>query len=256
LIFLHFVEQRMRAFKSDVIRSEDEQDHLGLYLKHNHYTLHAEKMRGNTDTRITFTGYRSEIDRFFYERMLDPATPCPLKQDTPRRLLEIIEFLSKTSQQGRAQIASFLLDLDGDWRQRLAKFIDEEFVQQPTTRRPQPLSTHGGVNLTMYCWTKSSMPRDTAQALNHTRAVLLVNGDDRRLLIELGYGTDGLLKDVSWQWVDKAGIPESHLPKLWADAEKLRKTRVSKVKAERKIGRNGPCPCGSGKKYKKCCLGR
>lgn len=23
-----------------------------------------------------------------------------------------------------------------------------------------------------------------------------------------------------------------------------------------KIGRNTPCPCGSGKKYKKCCLGR
>jgi len=22
------------------------------------------------------------------------------------------------------------------------------------------------------------------------------------------------------------------------------------------IGRNDPCPCGSGKKYKKCCLGR
>ncbi len=26
------------------------------------------------------------------------------------------------------------------------------------------------------------------------------------------------------------------------------------VKAEAKIGRNDPCPCGSGKKYKKCCL--
>jgi preprotein translocase subunit SecA len=25
------------------------------------------------------------------------------------------------------------------------------------------------------------------------------------------------------------------------------------VRAERKIGRNEPCPCGSGKKYKKCC---
>ncbi len=23
-----------------------------------------------------------------------------------------------------------------------------------------------------------------------------------------------------------------------------------------KLGRNAPCPCGSGKKYKKCCLGR
>ena len=25
------------------------------------------------------------------------------------------------------------------------------------------------------------------------------------------------------------------------------------VVAEKKIGRNDPCPCGSGKKYKKCC---
>ena len=24
-------------------------------------------------------------------------------------------------------------------------------------------------------------------------------------------------------------------------------------KAEKKVGRNDPCPCGSGKKYKKCC---
>lgn len=23
-----------------------------------------------------------------------------------------------------------------------------------------------------------------------------------------------------------------------------------------KIGRNDPCPCGSGKKYKKCCMGK
>jgi len=26
------------------------------------------------------------------------------------------------------------------------------------------------------------------------------------------------------------------------------------VREEAKIGRNDPCPCGSGKKYKKCCL--
>ncbi|MDH3723790.1 MAG: SEC-C metal-binding domain-containing protein, partial [Desulfobacteraceae bacterium] len=24
-------------------------------------------------------------------------------------------------------------------------------------------------------------------------------------------------------------------------------------RAEKKVGRNAPCPCGSGKKYKKCC---
>ena len=25
------------------------------------------------------------------------------------------------------------------------------------------------------------------------------------------------------------------------------------VRREKKVGRNDPCPCGSGKKYKKCC---
>ena len=28
------------------------------------------------------------------------------------------------------------------------------------------------------------------------------------------------------------------------------------VRRETKIGRNAPCPCGSGKKYKRCCMGR
>jgi len=28
------------------------------------------------------------------------------------------------------------------------------------------------------------------------------------------------------------------------------------VRDEPKIGRNDPCPCGSGKKYKKCCLNK
>lgn len=27
----------------------------------------------------------------------------------------------------------------------------------------------------------------------------------------------------------------------------------NKVLAKKKIGRNDPCPCGSGKKYKNCC---
>ena len=37
----------------------------------------------------------------------------------------------------------------------------------------------------------------------------------------------------------------------------LRKRLVSEgTKEENKVGRNDPCPCGSGKKYKKCCLTR
>lgn len=43
---------------------------------------------------------------------------------------------------------------------------------------------------------------------------------------------------------------------------KLQGTRISDgmdqpyVRSERKIGRNEPCPCGSGKKYKHCCMNK
>ncbi len=37
---------------------------------------------------------------------------------------------------------------------------------------------------------------------------------------------------------------------------KLHYMKVSSVKKTAKVGRNNPCPCGSGKKYKKCCLNK
>ena len=54
----------------------------------------------------------------------------------------------------------------------------------------------------------------------------------------------------------KEGIPLDQLPAVTEPArqehEPLLAAAASAV--NRKIGRNEPCPCGSGKKYKKCCL--
>jgi len=36
------------------------------------------------------------------------------------------------------------------------------------------------------------------------------------------------------------------------DGEEIERTKPQPVRAEQKIGRNDPCPCGSGKKYKNC----
>ena len=46
-----------------------------------------------------------------------------------------------------------------------------------------------------------------------------------------------------------------------AEEEAIRKAKQQrdedpekyKLKADQTVGRNDPCPCGSGKKYKKCC---
>ncbi len=48
------------------------------------------------------------------------------------------------------------------------------------------------------------------------------------------------------QWKDI--YTEEELKKFYKDQKES-----TTIRKEKKIGRNDPCPCGSGKKYKKCC---
>ena len=48
------------------------------------------------------------------------------------------------------------------------------------------------------------------------------------------------------QW--KEIYSEEELKKLYKEQKES-----TTIRKEKKIGRNDPCPCGSGKKYKKCC---
>jgi len=40
----------------------------------------------------------------------------------------------------------------------------------------------------------------------------------------------------------------------WRDQERQSSRAQNPLLAETSVGRNDPCPCGSGKKFKKCCL--
>lgn len=69
--------------------------------------------------------------------------------------------------------------------------------------------------------------------------------------------TEERLKEVSsifeengWKFV--AGL-EPDEPEDISDLKLLLNT-PKPAKAEKKIGRNEPCPCGSGKKFKNCCM--
>jgi uncharacterized protein len=46
-----------------------------------------------------------------------------------------------------------------------------------------------------------------------------------------------------------------HVRRMWDHWAPKRRASAEALRARGQIGRNDPCPCGSGKKYKKCCLG-
>ena len=74
--------------------------------------------------------------------------------------------------------------------------------------------------------------------------------------VSLGFDKELLYKNMvaakaDWlyelpQW--KEIYSEEELKKLYKEQKES-----GTIRKEKKIGRNDPCPCGSGKKYKKCC---
>ena len=75
------------------------------------------------------------------------------------------------------------------------------------------------------------------------------------------------IKATVVEWLFKVEVVQESTPavrrSLWADARESRGESAAPIATARpavrnasgqKVGRNDPCPCGSGKKYKKCCL--
>lgn len=251
LIFLHFLEQRMNSFLSEVIQTDDELDHLGMYLKHNNYVSYANNLKDAPGTRINFHGYRLDIDNYFSEQLINPELPSPLTQKMPVRLMEIIDVLSTNQQKGRARISSFLLDCAEECRKTIIDNIDLVLVKQKENKRPLPLSLYGDVKLTVFCWQESFFPRDEKFVLEHSRSAMLAVNDTTRLVIELFYSDELILEKVEWSDISIDEIPSLEMHRLNDLVNDLKKSRIRKAG---KLGRNDPCSCGSGKKYKKCCI--
>ena len=108
--------------------------------------------------------------------------------------------------------------------------------------------TVNGFLVSAFCDLKAVDTIDTIRAAFDADAVnLSIAGDEEDVEIALGLR-------------EKRDTPQPRYDQTFQDA--LARSRWDKddtwqVQAPRqvaKIGRNEPCPCGSGKKYKKCCL--
>lgn len=256
LEFLHFVQQRKEAFKSKILQLDDELDHLGLYLLHNHYAMHAGDLAGGPNAQLQFLGYREEIDKLFNRRLLEGPVPSPLRQKMPVGMANLLDLLQASAKKGRSAIAAYLLDVSGEWRDRLFDTLVQE-VAQDDQKQPRPFSTYGEIRLTAVPWTPHWGRPSAEDSRNHVKAIMVMNNEPDRVLLDLSYSENGHLVGADWQFLQRSDITLFELPILQAKAESLRESRLRKAVATKgRIGRNDKCPCGSAKKFKKCCLGK
>ncbi len=271
LIFLHYLETRLAAATLEKLWLNDELDHLGLYLGHNDYGAYARDDADGRDLDAVFAlGARATVDAHFMPHPPWGQVSGPLRQDMPPRFEELVDLLANSGQLGRARVASYLLDSGGDLRTKFDSLIGNELERQKEIRRPLPLSLYGRERegITVVCWSPWTGARRPGMALEHTQAVVIVGRESGRLLLEVVANADGRLVDVHWDWIRLDRIDQSRRSALAQYVDHLRQQRVAVASmdhegrqqttgaARRKIGRNDPCPCQSGLKYKKCCLKR
>ena len=82
---------------------------------------------------------------------------------------------------------------------------------------------------------------------------MLLAQEPDRWLIELFFTADGNLWQVEPSLFTTADLTVAERAQLAPQVEFLRTQRIESTTRKRKLGPNDLCPCGSGKKYKKCC---
>lgn len=251
LVFLHFVEKRMSAAQSALVDVDDELDHLGLYLRENDYAEYVARLSGKGPGRVTFEGYRKAVDDY-YSAVFRGESVRPPRQNMPDRLAEVVEFLGSSLVPGRAEATSFLLDGGASNRAAIAKGIDQQLLANRELKRPRPLSTHDDHAFTLFVWSPP-VTRDAKLAREHALIVSAVFNEHGRPLLELQYSDQDVLVSVYWRHVDMTELSFTDVKRVIQLAEGMRAQRIRAAQKHGKLGPNEPCPCGSGKKYKRCC---
>src|SRR5947207_3328077 len=124
-----------------------------------------------------------------------------LRQNMPRRLKDIVDFLAKTALPKRSRVSSLLLNCAGDARSNVTSAIGEILKAQSEIQRSKPLSTYGDIKITLFCWQEGLLERKKDFALDHARAAMLVAQDKERLLLELSFDTSERLIDVNYTFL-------------------------------------------------------
>ena len=168
------------------------------------------------------------------------------------RLVSFAEIVSESDTTGPV---AFLGRLDHDGRTYL---IRDLYCANPQCACSQ-------VHLEFLSYTPPSAPGGKAVAKPHLLACVSLTGDVRVEQALVGTNAQAavllaawwpdhreVLGDLKWRYgkIKEIGRRSMPIGKLLAtDAPMTREPRLS----EGRPGRNDPCPCGSGKKYKKCC---
>ncbi|MFN0133702.1 MAG: hypothetical protein ACKVW3_14385 [Phycisphaerales bacterium] len=200
--FMHFVQERLRAFASPHVRMADELDHLGAYLVHSAYVYYAGKIGGEA-TSLAWHGYRDAIDRYYHDLLVGNTAVLP-SQALPQEIHAINECLASQAKPGHVSAGKWLLNGSSDARADFVAMIHESRRKQRTRGRAQPFSTTGGFRVSLVVNEDGGVGMAWERSREYGCAALQLEREPARLLLALTYSVNGTLSDVSFEIITPA----------------------------------------------------
>lgn len=255
LYFLHFLKQRRLATNLKNLMPFDELDHLGMYIKHNCYSMYFK-----SDERLlrTLYGYREELDNYFCSLYHSKANVVKPKQILPKMYIRIMDFLLSSDIANKVEISNYLLDFSSESREQFSRWIENELQKQKQTRGFSPFSTSGkaeSLHYTCIVCSPYSINLSEEQMREYVLSILAWNDESERVLLKLSFDTADNICDIRFLKHSPTDIRDGELDILKERGRERAERLLNKYRntVSKKIGRNDPCPCGSGEKYKNCC---
>jgi hypothetical protein len=252
-IFLHYIQRRFDLQRSEKNIMGDELDLFGTYLDsrlHPSQFWDSTTEEGKHPNLFMISGGSERFDEWHEAELGRRETHPNIKLDFPPRLTEVLRELRQRGDDASRWIAFALLDLSPGAVSQLEKdFVEVRQNAQPGTRLPRATLKDGDVAVSVMATNGLS-----AEEL-HRQAVLRINLEKYRLRTSasLLIAIDVLNQNQPFEfalWAEGPWKQEEIFEKLLAD------DKPAAIISDQMPGRNEPCPCGSGKKFKKCCIGK
>lgn len=255
LHFLNFLDRRCEY--ADKLMSSHELNILGFHLSQNLWMSEEANLFHlwddfGIDLELSMLARR--------EGLVAPWTPpgmlTLLDQTALGRLLKSIE---RQSDPGMIELGFEILKMSGDSLRQGSAAIEEISRLARLDGRPHDFTVQmkDGVGLTFH---SSSHPEQAARdwLFDHCVRRKYVQQATRWFGVVVdprsGDMRFGLMLDYPWSQDDQLDMATAHMSRRSnLSGPELRRLAVSGPRA--KVGRNDPCPCGSGKKSKRCCFG-
>ncbi len=212
-----------------------------------------EKMIDNYNRKVESISKQAfPVIKNVYETKADVYKNIVVPISDGKRTFQIICNLEKAYQnKGKELVKSYqkqivLHTIDEAWKEQLREMDDlKQSVQNATYEQKDPLLIYKFESFNLFKIMVAKVNKDVVSTL--MKGHIPIQSSDQVREAETRKRTD-----MSRYKTQKSDLPGVDNPMEGANTQTQEQAKPQPVKVEKKVGRNDPCPCGSGKKYKQC----